>query len=186
MYYLLALILFMAIVGASTAQPPPPPTATKSTDFADSQNTKKQRIEGKPIKILATKSTLKGSPWIPDLVPSLVSESNPHSHDITRIIRTPAELSGNPSLVEQSQKSIETFLKHKKIDWSKEMILVYTGLTARGPQHEKLLDEVLLLKDGRIKICLTDGPNQECYACPSMIAIVEKCEGKLIERRFGN
>jgi len=186
MYYLLALILFMAIVGASTAQPPPPPTAPKSTDFADSQNTKKQKIEGKPIKILATKSTLKGSPWIPDLVPSLVSESNPHSHGITRIIRTPAELSGNPSLVEQSQKSIETFLKHKTIDWSKEMILVYTGLTARGPQHEKLLDEVLLLKDGRIKICLTDGPKQECYACPSMIAIVEKCEGKLIERRFGD
>ena len=184
MYYLSALILFMAIVGASTAQPPP--TVPKSTGFADTQNSKKQKIDGKSIKILASKSTLKGSPWIPDLVPSLVSESNPHSHNITRIIRTPAELSGNPSLVEQSQKSIETFLKHKTIDWSKEMILVYIGHSARGPQHEKLLDEVLLLKDGQIQIYLTDGPNQECYACPSMIAIIEKCEGKLIERRFGN
>ena len=183
MHYLSALILFMAIVGASTAQPPPPPTAPKSTGFADSQNTKKQKIDGKPIKILATKSTLKGSPW---LVPSLVSENNSDAQNVTRIIRSPAELSGNPSLVEQSQKSIETFLKHKTIDWSKEMIIVYRGYNARSSQHEKLLDEVLLLKDGQIQIYLTDGPNQECYACPSMIAIVEKCEGKLIEGRFGN
>lgn len=182
MYYLSAfiLILLMAIVGASTAQPPP--TAPKSTGFADSQNTKKQKIDGKPIKILATISTWKGLPSIP----SLVSESNPHSHGITRIIRTPAELSGNPSLAAQSQKSIETFLNHKTIDWSKEMILVYRGHSTRSPQHEKLLDEVLLLKDGQIQIYLTDGPKQECYACPSMIAIVEKCEGKLIERWFGN
>lgn len=173
MHYLSALILIMAMAGASTAQPSP--TAPKSTGFADSPNTKKQKIDRKLIKTLASKSTWNSLPSIP----SLVSESNPHSHGITRIIRNPAELSSNPSLAEKSQKSIETFLNHKTIDWSKEMIVVYKGETRRSAQNEQLLREVVQLEDGRLQICLTAGPNQECYACPSMIAIVEKCEGKL-------
>jgi hypothetical protein len=165
----------MAIVGASIAQTPPPPTAPKSTGFADSTNTKKQKIDRKLIKTLASKSTWNSLPSIP----SINSKNNPIDSGGFGIIRSPAELSSNPSLAEKSQKSIETFLNHKTIDWSKEMIVVYKGESRRSAQNEQLLREVVQLEDGRLQICLTAGPNQECYACPSMIAIVEKCEGKL-------